>query len=101
LDDYLAGKAKAVRSPNGYDYLSLNKRSYPVHRLVMERMLGRPLESFESPHHKNGVKHDNRPENLELWVTPQPPGQRVEDLVSWVVQYYPDQVATELAKRTL
>lgn len=53
------------------------------HVMVVTEMLGRPLTLGENVHHKNGVKHDNRPENLELWTTHQPSGQRVEDLVEW------------------
>jgi hypothetical protein len=53
------------------------------HVVVMEGMVGRRLLPGENVHHKNGVKTDNRPENLELWVTKQPLGQRPEDLVVW------------------
>ena len=52
------------------------------HIVIVEERIGRYLVKGENVHHKNGVRHDNRPSNLELWTTHQPKGQRPVDMVA-------------------
>ena len=84
------GPAELLKAPAGEG--TVNKKGYKVyeirgrgaleHHIVMERRLGRELLDNEEVHHINGVRDDNRIENLELWVLRMHPrGQRVRDLL--------------------
>lgn len=87
-----------VKVPDGYTGKSHNGYVHE-HRLVVEQIIDRPLFSHETVHHVNGDRSDNRIENLELWSSSQPSGQRVKDKVRWAKEilraYEPEALVQE------
>jgi hypothetical protein len=77
-------------------YLSYHKDGHPcadkngrvqASHLVIYEHTGRILKKGESIHHKNGMRLDNSIENLEVWTTSQPAGQRVDDKINWCKEF--------------
>jgi len=71
------------RVHRGYVYIKVDGKRIAEHRHVMEQHLMRKLRAGENVHHINGNRSDNCIENLELWTSSQPSGQRVADKVAW------------------
>jgi hypothetical protein len=85
---------RGFKMKEGYKYLldkrhpNASKAGYVAeHVSIMVKILNRPLDGKETVHHKNGIRDDNRIENLELWSHSHPFGQRVNDKIEWCKEF--------------
>ncbi len=87
----------------GYRYIYIDGVQVAEHRYLMAQNLGRQLLPGETVHHKNGNRSDNDLNNLELWSSAQPYGQRVKDKVKWAKEiinlYDSDEITNEIVQR--
>jgi HNH endonuclease len=77
----LRRKPSGYFDKHGYILVSINGKQIPEHRLVMEKFLGRKLKRFETVHHKDGKRSNNKLNNLKLWTGKHGKGVRVSDLL--------------------
>ena len=99
------GNYRGGTTTDSNGYRSVMVKSHPdgdrdgyvkEHRFVMEAHMGRYLTKDESVHHKNGIRNDNRLENLELMKRFHGAGQSIPDLISHaedvLFHYAPDKL---------
>ena len=88
------------KNAGGYVYVRTeDDRVGLEHRILVGDSIGRRLRSHETVHHINGIRDDNRLENLELWPGPHGRGQRLDDLLDYVADFWADEIIQKIEER--
>lgn len=78
---------KGYINKQGYRMISVNGKGVLEHRAIMAEHLGRDLYPEETVHHLNGIRDDNRIENLQLFSSRHPKGHTVEEMILFCIEY--------------
>lgn len=94
--EFVRPEGFTYKTNTGYVMVKSNGAWTQQHRLVVEEKIGRKLLPSERVHHINGIRDDNRPENLELWLVKgnskkDPAGQRMQDLKTEFLSTFGDE----------
>ena len=94
---FIKPEGTVSRHANGYLIEKRGTVWILQHRLIMEEKIGRKLADDEHVHHMNGIRDDNRPENLELWTgRKDPPGVRTIDHIRELLKTLTPEQRTKL-----